>query len=94
VKKAFLHERDVVPVFISGRVSGFFYALANLRKFLRIKANIEMIFLPNEMFKQKGMHLVIKFGKPIPWRSFDSSRSAEEWAADVKKLVYKMGSQL
>jgi hypothetical protein len=53
-----------------------------------------MIFLPNEMFKQKGMHLVIKFGKPIPWRSFDSSRSAEEWAADVKKLVYKMGSQL
>ena len=94
VKKAFLHERDVVPVFISGRVSGFFYALANLRKFLRIKANIEMIFLPNEMFKQKGMHLVIKFGKPIPWRSFDSSRSAEEWAADEKKLVYKMGSQL
>ncbi len=94
VKKAFLHERDVVPVFISGRVSGFFYRLANLRKFLGIKANIEMVYLPNEMFKQKGMHLVIKFGRPIPWRSFDSSRSAEAWAADVKKQVYKMGSQL
>ena len=94
VKKAFLHERDVVPVYISGRVSGFFYRLANLRKFLGIRYNIEMLYLPNEMFKQKGMHLVIKFGKPIPWRSFNSSRSPEEWAADVKKQVYGMGRSL
>ncbi len=94
VKKSFLHERDVIPVFISGRVSGFFYRLANLRKFLGIKANIEMIYLPNEMFKQRGMHIVIKFGKPIPWRSFNSSRSADEWAADVKKQVYEMGRTL
>jgi putative hemolysin len=90
VKKAFLHERDVVPVYITGRVSGFFYRLANLRKFLRIKSNIEMLYLPNEMFKQKNMRLTIIFGKPIPWRSFDSSKSAEEWAEDVKKQVYNM----
>jgi len=94
VKKAFLHERDVIPVYISGRVSGFFYRLANLRKFLRIKNNIEMIYLPNEMFKQRGMHLTIKFGKPIPWLSFNSSKSPEQWAADVKKQVYEMGRNL
>ena len=94
VKKSFLHERDVVPVFISGRVSGFFYRLANLRKFLGIRYNIEMLYLPNEMFKQKGMHLIIKFGKPIHWRSFNSSKSAEEWASDVKKQVYEMGRNL
>ncbi|MFA5815161.1 MAG: 1-acyl-sn-glycerol-3-phosphate acyltransferase [Bacteroidales bacterium] len=94
VKKSFLHERDVIPVFISGRVSGFFYRLANLRKFLGIRYNIEMLYLPNEMFKQKGMHLIIKFGKPIPWRSFNSSKSSEEWAADVKKQVYEMGRNL
>ncbi len=94
VKKSFLHERDVIPVHISGRVSGFFYRLANLRKFLGIRYNIEMLYLPNEMFKQKGMHLVITFGKPIPWRSFNSSKSAEEWAADVKKQVYEMGRSL
>lgn len=94
VKKAFLHERDVIPVFISGRVSGFFYRLANLRKLLGIRYNIEMLYLPNEMFKQKGMHLVIKFGKPIPWRSFNSSRSSEEWASDVKSKVYEIGRTL
>jgi len=94
VKKAFLHERDVVPVFISGRVSGFFYRLANLRKLLGIRYNIEMMYLPNEMFKQKGMHVIIKFGRPIPWRSFNSGKSSEEWAADVKKQVYEMGRNL
>jgi len=93
-KKAFLHERDVIPVYISGRVSGFFYRLANLRKFLRIRQNIEMLYLPNEMFKQKGMKVGLKFGKPIPWRSFDSSRSSEEWAAIVRKQVYEMGKTL
>jgi 1-acyl-sn-glycerol-3-phosphate acyltransferase len=94
VKKAFLHERDVIPVYISGRVSGFFYRLANLRKLLGIRYNIEMLYLPNEMFKHRGMTLTIKFGKPIPWRSFNSSKSADEWAADVKKLVYRMGKDL
>jgi 1-acyl-sn-glycerol-3-phosphate acyltransferase len=94
VKKAFLHERDVVPVFISGRVSGFFYRLANLRKFLRIKSNIEMLYLPNEMFKQKGMKLIIQFGEPIPWKKFDSSKSPEQWAATVKGMVYQMGKSI
>lgn len=91
IKKSFLYERDVVPVFISGRVSGFFYRLANLRKFLRIKSNIEMLYLPNEMFKQRGMRLKITFGTPIHWRSFDSSKSPEDWAAHVKKQVYALG---
>jgi 1-acyl-sn-glycerol-3-phosphate acyltransferase len=90
IKKAFLNERDVVPVHITGRVSGFFYWLANLRKFLGIKANIEMLYLPDEMFKQKGMRLVIHFGQPIPWRSFHSGQSPEFWAASVKKQVYHM----
>lgn len=94
VKKAVLHERDVIPVFITGRVSGFFYRLANLRKFLRIRYNIEMLYLPNEMFKQRGMHLVIQFGQPIPWKTFNSDKTPEGWAAYVKKLVYEMGKSL
>ncbi len=94
VKKAFLHERDVVPVFITGRVSSFFYNLANLRKFLHIKSNIEMLYLPNEMFKQRGLKVIIQFGEPIHWKTFDSSRSPEEWAAHVKKTVYQMGREL
>jgi len=91
IKKAVQYQRDVIPVHITGRVSGFFYRLANLRKLLRIRYNIEMLYLPNEMFKQRNRKLVITFGAPISWQTFDSSKKPEEWALKVKKMVYQMG---
>ncbi|MDX9920710.1 MAG: 1-acyl-sn-glycerol-3-phosphate acyltransferase [Paludibacter sp.] len=90
ITKAVQYKRDVVPVYFEGRNSQFFYNLANLRKFLGIKFNIEMMFLADEMFKQKGKHFVLKFGKPIPWQTFDRSKSHAEWAEWVKDIVYKM----
>ena len=47
ITKAKQFERDVIPVHISGKNSSFFYQLANFRKFLKIRANIEMFFLVN-----------------------------------------------
>ena len=47
VSKAIQHRRDIVPIFIDGRNSNFFYNLANFRKKIGLKANIELfIFLP------------------------------------------------
>jgi putative hemolysin len=90
ISKAIEYERDVVPVYFEGRNSNFFYNLANLRKFFRIKLNIEMLYLVDELFKQKGKHFTLKIGKPIPWQTFDKSKSQTEWAAWVKEIVYKM----
>lgn len=90
ITKAVQYKRDVVPVYFEGRNSQFFYNLANLRKFLGIKFNVEMMFLADEMFKQKGKHFVLKFGKPIPWQTFDKSKSHAEWAEWVKQTVYSM----
>ena len=90
ITKAIEYHRDVVPIYFEGRNSNFFYNLANIRKFFRIKLNIEMMYLVNEMFKQKGKHFTIRIGKPIPWQTFDKSRSQTEWAAYVKEIVYKM----
>jgi len=94
IKKSVTYKRDVVPVHVSGRVSGFFYRLANLRKFLRIKQNIEMLYLPNELFKQKGQELVISFGKPIPWETFTAEKKPEEWAQIVKEWVYTLDKKM
>src|SRR5574344_1826253 len=44
IKKATEYNRDIVPIYFSGRNSGFFYRLAKLRKFLGIKFNIEMMY--------------------------------------------------
>ena len=90
VTKAIEYKRDVVPIYFEGRNSSFFYNLANLRKFLGIKFNIEMMYLPDEMFKQKNKEFRIIIGKPIPWQIFDKSKSHAKWAEWVKDVVYKM----
>jgi putative hemolysin len=66
ITKSVKYQTDIIPVFIEGRNSRRFYVLAWWRKRLRIKLNLEMLFLPSEMFKQKGKEVVIHFGKPIP----------------------------
>lgn len=92
ITKAIEYQRDVIPIYFEGRNSNFFYNLANIRKFLKIKINLEMMYLVNEMFKKRGEHFIIKVGKPIPWQTFDKSKSQMEWATWVKEIVYSMAS--
>jgi len=94
-KKTFLtkaksSDRDIIPVFIDGRNTNFFYNMAILRKKLRIKANIEMLFLPDEMYKYKNKIIRITYGKPIPIRIFDKSRTDQQWASLLRDHVYKL----
>jgi putative hemolysin len=91
ISKAIQFERDIVPVHISGRNTDFFYRLANWRTRLGIRANIEMLYLVDEMFKQKDKIIKITFGKPIPVETFDKSRSRTEWAARLRAHVYAIG---
>lgn len=90
ISKAVQFQRDVVPIYFEGRNSNFFYNLANLRKFLGIKFNVEMMYLADEMFRQKGKKFTIRIGKPIPWQTFDTSKTQAAWAQWVKDIVYKM----
>jgi putative hemolysin len=88
IQKAIHYKRDVVPVYFEGRNSNFFYNLANIRKKLRIKANIEMTFLVDELFKQRGRHFRLKFGTPISYTTFDKSKNYQEWTEVVREKVY------
>lgn len=92
ITKAVKHKRDIVPVYFSGKNSNFFYNLARLRAFLGIKANIEMLYLVDEMFKQKGKSITIKIGKPISYNFFDNSKTPQEWALCMKKKVYELST--
>ncbi len=90
INKAIQYQRDVVPIYFEGRNSNFFYNLAKIRKYLGIKLNIEMLYLADEMFRQKGNHFTIRIGERIPWQTFDKSKSQVQWAQWVKDIVYKM----
>ncbi len=92
-KKTFLSmarkfDRDILPVHISGRNSDFFYNLARLRKKIGIKANIEMVYLVDEMFKQDNKDIVITFGKPISVNTFDKRFKDKEWSSVLRNHVY------
>ena len=90
ISKARTYQRDIIPTHISGRNSDFFYNLSNIRKTLHVKANIEMLFLVNEFYKQKNKTLKITFGKPIPWQTFDKRYNDTVWADKLRKFSYKI----
>jgi putative hemolysin len=93
ITKAIQHKRDVIPVFIGGRNSNRFYRVANIRKFLHLRWNIEMFLLPDELMRHKNTDIPVYFGRPIPFQTFDKSKSHQEWAEWVKELVYKIPEQ-
>lgn len=90
VAKAKKYNRTIIPVHIQGANTNRFYNLANWRKKLFIKANIEMFLLVDEMFKQRNKIIKIKIGGPIPPSVFDKSKNDLQWAQWVKEKVYNI----
>lgn len=91
ITKAVKFKRDIIPTHINGKNTNFFYNLSNFRKKVGIKANLEMFFLVDEMFKQKDATLTITFGKPISYKIFDESYTKREWSEMIRKYSYKIG---
>lgn len=90
VVKSVETQRDVVPIHFGGQNSNFFYTLANFCKRTGIKFNVAMLFLVDEMYKNTHKRFSVKIGKPIPWQTFDKSRTPAQWAAWVQKKVYEL----
>ena len=90
ITKSVENQRDVVPIHFGGRNSDFFYRLSNICDRYVKKVNIAMLFLVDEMYKNTGNTFHVKIGKPIPWQTFDKSRTPMEWAEFVKEQVYKL----
>lgn len=90
ITKSVETKRDIVPIHFGGRNSDFFYGLANICKALHIKFNIAMLFLVDEMYKNVHKSFRVAIGKPIPWQTFDKSKTAMEWAKYVQDMVYRL----
>jgi putative hemolysin len=89
ISKSVEYHRDVVPIHFGGQNSSFFYRLANFSdRFLPF--NLAMLFLVDEMYKNVHKTFRVSIGKPIPWQTFDKSKTPMEWAQFVKEEVYKL----
>lgn len=90
ITKSVETRRDIVPIRFDGRNSDFFYRIANVGKRLGLKFNIAMLYLVDELYKNRGKTFDVTIGKPIPYSTFDKSRKPQEWAAYVEDIVYKL----
>ncbi len=90
IQKSIQYQRDIIPVHVSGQNSKFFYRLANFRKAIGLKWNLEMFFLADESFRHRGSKFTVTFGKPISYKTFDKSKTHKEWAEDVRKILYSL----
>ena len=90
ITKSIQTQRDIIPIHFEGQNSKFFYRLANINKMLGLKFNIAMLYLSDEMFKNRNKTFKVTIGKPIPWQTFDNSKKPAEWAQYVKELVYTL----
>lgn len=89
IVKSVEYQRDVVPIHFSGQNSNFFYKLANFSD-RYLPFNLAMLFLVDEMYKNVGKTFEIKIGKPIPWQTFDKSKTPQQWAQYVQDIVYSL----
>lgn len=90
ISRAVKHKRDIIPIYTEGNLTNRFYRISNFRNFLKIKANLEMFYLPDESIKQKGKTIKISIGKAISYNEFNKSDSAYNWAQKVREHVYKV----
>ena len=90
IVKSVEYQRDVVPIFFGGRNSDRFYRIAHFSDKYVKKVNIAMLFLVDEMYKNVDKTFRVAIGKPIPWQTFDKSRTSMEWAKYVEDMVYEL----
>ena len=90
ITKSVEYQRDVVPIHFGGQNSPFFYKLANFSDKYVKKVNLAMLFLVDEMYKNVHKTFRVAIGKPIPWQTFDKSKTATQWAQYVQDIVYKL----
>ena len=94
LKKAYASQRQIVPVFVEGRLSNFFYRVDRIRRMLGVKFNIEMLWLSDEMFSQKGKHFRILVGEPVSTDELVECGSWQQRADYVREKAYSLEKKL
>ncbi len=93
ITKSRQHHRDIIPMWCSGQNSKRFYRIDRLCKALKLKTNLAMFLLPDELFKTRGKTFRIVIGKPVPWETFTPEKKDIEWAAYMRDVTYSLAKE-
>jgi putative hemolysin len=87
------YNQPISPIYIDGKLSNFFYRLSNFRKFIGLKINIEMLYLADELFRQKGKTITFTVGKLLLPNELNTNLSEKELAQEIKSTVYNLSKE-
>ncbi|WP_422478118.1 hypothetical protein [Pleomorphochaeta sp. DL1XJH-081] len=94
VKMARRSGRPILPIHIDGENSKRFYRLSSLRRNLHVKTSLESLFLPDEMFRQRGKVITLTVGELIQTELLPQTKSDWHWADMIRNHVFALGSSL
>ena len=83
----------IIPIHIEGKLSRFFYGLHRLRTWLGIKTTLEMLYLADELYKQRGKKIVFTVGDPIHLLNNEENKDEQRIAQEIKELLYNIPTQ-
>ncbi len=90
IKQALKYNRKIVPVYFSGENTKRFYKIAKLRKFLKIKFNIEMCILPDEMFRKKNTTFGVVIGEPLAIPALKNNKEIAQMCRQIREAAYSL----
>ena len=104
VTRARRSRREILPVWVSGRNSWWFYLIHRIRRVLRIGFNFEMALLVDELVRRRGETVTLRFAAPRRAKENDRTGVGSGHAADrrqaaalrreVEALAHKSGGTL
>lgn len=83
----------IIPIHIEGKLSRFFYGLHRLRTWLGIKTTLEMLYLADELYKQRGKKIVFTVGDPIFLSNDEKNKDEQRIAQEIKEQLYNIPTQ-
>lgn len=92
VRLAERYDRTIIPLYVEGTLSERFYRVARLRKALGIRFNFEMVLLCDEMFRQRGAHIVMRAGEPVGAADLAAMADDGERCRMVRRRVYALAA--
>ena len=90
LQKSIETRRDIVPIHFIGENSRRFYRIGRMEKFFKLRFPLGMLFLPDEMYRAQGSTYRVVIGQPISYKTFDSSRSVNDWTQYIRQTVYEL----
>lgn len=90
IKQAVKYNRKIVPVYFSGENTQRFYKIAKWRKMLKIRFNMEMCLLPDEMFRKKNTIFDVIIGEPVAIPEIKNNKETAQMCQYIRELAYSL----